>query len=304
MSNEGYRHLYICCMLVITMIAGCGSMAEAPVPNTSSTGSASLSSTESSTSSAASLSRSPSTLSTASSNESSNALSVKPESGKLLAVASEGPKTKRAADMQPTPISHDGMAILVNKQHALPDEYEPDDLVDPKVKFIFREKSEKRLMRREAARALERMFADAEKDSIFLAGVSAYRSQAAQSWIYRQYVKKHGKEQAMSYSAEPGHSEHKTGLAIDVSGSDGKCAVQDCFAGSAEAEWIARHAPEYGFILRYPKGKEMVTGYQYEPWHLRYVGVERAAEMAERKLTLEEYVYASTTALTENKSEQ
>ncbi|WP_192811776.1 M15 family metallopeptidase, partial [Paenibacillus polymyxa] len=60
----------------------------------------------------------------------------------------------------------------------------------------------------------------------------------------------------------------------------------------------------YGFILRYPKGKEMVTGYQYEPWHLRYVGVERAAEMAERKLTLEEYVYASTTALTENKSEQ
>ncbi|MCY9514994.1 M15 family metallopeptidase [Paenibacillus apiarius] len=193
--------------------------------------------------------------------------------------------------------SHDGMAILVNKQHALPDEYEPDDLVDPKVRFIFREKSEKRLMRREAARALERMFAGAEKDGIYLAGVSAYRSHAAQTWIYRQYVKKHGKEQAMSYSAEPGHSEHKTGLAIDVSGSDGKCAVQDCFAGSAEAEWIARHSPEYGFILRYPKGKEAITGYQYEPWHLRYVGVKRAAEMAERKLTLEEYVYETTPVL-------
>lgn len=96
----------------------------------------------------------------------------------------------------------------------------------------------------------------------------------------------------MRYSAVPGHSEHQTGLAIDVSGSDGKCAASDCFAGTPEADWIAQHAPEYGFIIRYPEGKEAITGYKYEPWHIRYVGVDIAKDIAAQNLTLEEYFNA------------
>lgn len=105
-------------------------------------------------------------------------------------------------------------------------------------------------------------------------------------------MKKDGVEKAKTYSAVPGHSEHETGLAIDVSGSDGKCAAEDCFGGTKEAEWLAKHAPEYGFIIRYPEGKEDITGYKYEPWHLRYVGTEISSDIAERGITLEEYYNA------------
>ncbi|MNC65163.1 D-alanyl-D-alanine carboxypeptidase [compost metagenome] len=87
----------------------------------------------------------------------------------------------------------------------------------------------------------------------------------------------------------PGHSEHQTGLAIDLSGTDGKCAAESCFAGTKEANWLADHAAEYGFIIRYPEGKQAITGYMYEPWHVRYVGKDIAASIAERGITLEEY---------------
>ncbi|MOA44670.1 D-alanyl-D-alanine carboxypeptidase [compost metagenome] len=90
----------------------------------------------------------------------------------------------------------------------------------------------------------------------------------------------------------PGHSEHETGLSIDVSGSDGKCAIEDCFGNTAEAKWLGEHATEYGFIIRYPEGKESITGYKYEPWHLRYVGVEISSFIAENNITLEEYYNA------------
>ncbi|ERI05172.1 M15 family metallopeptidase [Aneurinibacillus aneurinilyticus] len=184
------------------------------------------------------------------------------------------------------------IAVMVNKQFSLPENYEPTDLVDPNVRFTFKEKIEKRKMRKEAAEALEKMFAGAEKDGVYLAGVSAYRSHKTQTAVFNRYVKKDGEEKAKTYSAVPGHSEHETGLAIDVSGSDGKCAATDCFAGTKEAEWLAKHAPEYGFIIRYPEGKEAITGYKYEPWHIRYVGIDIAKNIAERNITLEEYFNA------------
>lgn len=183
----------------------------------------------------------------------------------------------------------ESVAVLVNKEYALPEDYNPTDLVYPDVRFTFKEKIEKRQMRSEAAAALEKMFAGAEQDGIYLAGVSAYRSHSTQTSLFNRYVKKDGLDKAKTYSAVPGHSEHETGLAIDVSGSDGKCAAEDCFGGTEEAKWLAEHAPEYGFIIRYPEGKEEITGYKYEPWHLRYVGKEIAAEIAERDITLEEY---------------
>jgi D-alanyl-D-alanine carboxypeptidase len=90
----------------------------------------------------------------------------------------------------------------------------------------------------------------------------------------------------------PGTSEHETGLAIDVSGIDGKCAAEDCFAGSKEAIWLTKHVAEYGFIIRYPDGKDAITGYKYEPWHLRYVGIDIATEISDNDSTLENYLNA------------
>lgn len=182
------------------------------------------------------------------------------------------------------------IAVLVNKTYRLPDNYKPDDLVEPNVPFIFKEKNDKRMMRKEAAGALEKLVAAAKKDSISLAGVSGFRTQATQKTLFDNYVKKDGEEAARKYSAVPGHSEHQTGLAMDISGSDGKCAASDCFADTKEAKWLAKNAAEHGFIIRYPKGKESITGYQYEPWHLRYVGTKAAKEISDKGITLEEYM--------------
>jgi D-alanyl-D-alanine carboxypeptidase len=181
------------------------------------------------------------------------------------------------------------IAVLVNKTHRLPEGYKPDPLVEPNVPFTFTEKLEKRKMTKEAAGALEKLFVGAKSDGINLAGVSAYRSQATQETLFNNYVKKDGVEAANKYSSKPGFSEHQTGLAIDVAGSSGKCAVEDCFADTKEAKWLVGHSAEYGFIIRYLKGKESLTGYQYEPWHIRFVGKEVAKEITQKGITLEEY---------------
>lgn len=183
----------------------------------------------------------------------------------------------------------DNIAVLVNKQIKLPEDYEPTDLVYPEVRFTFKEKIEKRMMRSEAAAALKEMFAGAEADGIYLAGVSAYRSESTQRGLFNLYVKRDGEEKARTYSAVPGYSEHQTGLAVDISGSDGKCAAESCFGGTPEAEWLAAHAAEYGYIIRYLEGKQAITGYMYEPWHVRYVGKDIAEQIQASGLTLEEY---------------
>ncbi|URN93636.1 MAG: D-alanyl-D-alanine carboxypeptidase family protein [Candidatus Pristimantibacillus lignocellulolyticus] len=224
--------------------------------------------------------------------------SNKPEvTAKPEATAKPKPTAKPEATPKPSPDSSEiaviakpsSIGVLVNKQNKLPDDYNPADLVYPDVAFIFNEKIDKRKMRKEAAGALEEMFAAAKKDSIHLAGVSAYRSHATQTALFERYVKKDGLEKARTYSAYPGTSEHETGLSIDVSGSDGKCAAEDCFGDTDEAVWLEKHAPEYGYIIRYPKGQDAITGYKYEPWHIRYVGKEIAQEIADQGITLEEY---------------
>lgn len=183
----------------------------------------------------------------------------------------------------------DSIPVLVNKQNKLPEDYHPGDLIVPDIPFIFEEMSEKRKMRAEAASAIEKLFAGAERQGVALLGVSAYRSHEAQTSLFNYYVEQDGYEKAITYSAAPGTSEHETGLAIDVTGGDGKCAAEACFAGTEEALWLEEHAAEYGFIIRYPKGKEEITGYHYEPWHLRYVGKTIAKKIANRGITLEEY---------------
>lgn len=196
---------------------------------------------------------------------------------------------ERPVDTSPVVANPGDTLVLVNKSVRLPDGYVPADLVEPNVRFIFSEKVEKRMMRQVAARALEQMFAAAQKDGVILAGVSGYRSYETQVGLFNYYVKVDGLEKARTYSAEPGHSEHQTGLSMDISGSTGACAADDCFAGTPEAEWLAKHGAEHGFIVRYPKGKEAITGYTYEPWHMRYVGVAAAKEIMGAGLTLEEW---------------
>ncbi|MBR3991144.1 MAG: M15 family metallopeptidase, partial [Clostridia bacterium] len=113
--------------------------------------------------------------------------------------------------------------------------------------------------------------------------VSDYRSYALQSWLYQTYVDRDGKELADTYSARPGHSEHQTGRAIDLN------ATLLSFADTPEGQWLAAHCWEYGFIIRYPAGKESVTGFMYEPWHVRYVGTWLSIPLRDSGQCLEEY---------------
>ncbi|MFD2616117.1 M15 family metallopeptidase [Terrilactibacillus laevilacticus] len=195
-------------------------------------------------------------------------------------------------DGLPVVANPDSVSVLVNKQYALPDNYAPKDLVYPNVPFLFQNKIEKRQLRKPAAKALEKLFAGAKKDGIDLAGVSGYRSHATQTVLFNNYAKKDGKEKALMYSALPGTSEHETGLSIDVSGIDGKYAATTAFNHTKEAKWLIKHASDYGFIVRYPEGKEKITGYEFEAWHIRYVGVAISKELAKHGWTLEEYYHA------------
>ncbi|USY53496.1 M15 family metallopeptidase [Bacillus sp. 1780r2a1] len=183
----------------------------------------------------------------------------------------------------------ESLTALVNKHHQLPNTYKPADLVYPNVSFTFSDRIEKCMLRQPAAEALEEMFQEAKKNGIYLLGVSAYRSHERQKALFAYYSKRDGEEKALTYSALPGTSEHETGLAIDVTGGDGTCAVSDCFGGTKEANWLKAHAAEYGFIVRYPEGKEYITGYKYEPWHLRYVGKQAASVISSDYETLEVY---------------
>lgn len=183
----------------------------------------------------------------------------------------------------------ESVTAIVNKERSLPEGYEPDDLVEPNVPFSFDGPHEKRHLRKEAATALEELFAAAEEDGIELRAVSGYRSYKRQVSVYNSSVERNGEEYASRVSAKPGYSEHQTGLAIDVSSPSVGNVIEEVFGDSEEGKWLEEHAPEYGFVIRYLKDREDVTGYVYEPWHIRYVGKELAPDIAESGLTLEEY---------------
>lgn len=179
---------------------------------------------------------------------------------------------------------------LVNKQYFLPENYIPNDLVRPNVTFSFGEQEvEKSLMRTEAADALEKMFADAKKNGIELYAVSGYRSYDRQRILFDAETNKVGMEKAMEAVAIPGSSEHQSGLAMDISSKAVNLNLVKDFEDTAEGKWLAENAHRFGFILRYPKGKEDITNYMYEPWHFRYVGDKAAKTIYDNDWTLEEY---------------
>ncbi|OAS21323.1 M15 family metallopeptidase [Paenibacillus oryzisoli] len=268
----------IAILLALTIVAGCGGKNEGAstiAPNPTASASVTTSPTAS-----PSAGTTPTTSPTATA-------TTKPSSNPVTSPAASPTPTKNGAVQ--VIAKPESITVLVNKTNSLPSSYEPTDLVYPNIAFTFSEKIDKRKMRQVAATAIEKLFAGAQKDGVPLAGVSAYRSYATQKALFDSYVKKDGEEKAKTYSAVPGTSEHETGLAIDVTGSNGKCAASDCFGGTKEAIWLEKHASEYGFIIRYPQGKAAITGYQYEPWHLRYVGSDIAKEIQAKKVTMEEY---------------
>lgn len=171
----------------------------------------------------------------------------------------------------------DSLQVLVNKHHPVPANWTAPDLVSAGVVG----NREGMLLRRPAAQALQGMVAAARADGIELLLVSAHRTYDYQAGLYSSSIQRNGQAHANRYSARPGHSEHHTGLAADLAAADGTCTLQGCFADTPEGRWIAQHAVEHGFVIRYPQGSEPITGYGAEPWHLRYLGVEQAQAVME-----------------------
>lgn len=181
------------------------------------------------------------------------------------------------------------LTLIVNKNRELPADYVPEDLVKPDVEFSSLGWSEKKLMRQEAADALEELFRAAEEAGVELVAVSGYRSYERQQETYQSALKRKGAASTSRYNARPGQSEHQTGLAMDVSSPSVDCQLNESFGQTEAGQWLKKHAAEFGFIIRYEKGKEEVTGYSYEPWHIRYVGKELANILKQKELTMEEY---------------
>ncbi|SCY91167.1 M15 family metallopeptidase [Alkaliphilus peptidifermentans] len=179
--------------------------------------------------------------------------------------------------------------VLVNKERTLPSDYVPSDLVIPNISFSFSEDLPKKYMRKIAADALEDLFKEATNNNIELFAVSGYRAYSTQKSIFEANVKRQGEREANKTSAFPGQSEHQTGLAMDVSSRSVGLGLKPEFGDVKEGIWLKENAHRFGFIIRYPKGKEHLTGYSYEPWHLRYVGKEVAEIISASDITLEEY---------------
>ena len=181
------------------------------------------------------------------------------------------------------------LLLLVNKQNKAPSV--PYTLVKPDVKPSKPELSENIYMRPEAAQALEALFDAAGQQGIVLYATSGFRSYSTQKAIYERKVKERGEQSANRSVAKPGQSEHQTGLAMDIEGESSLgTGLTNAFGETPEGIWVANHCAEYGFIIRYPKDKTNITGYIYEPWHIRYVGTDAAKEITALGLTLEEYI--------------
>ena len=178
------------------------------------------------------------------------------------------------------------LLVVANKKYALDYYFEPTDL-----RVVNATGNRTHYLRDCAASALESMFAAAAQEGITLVTCSSYRSASYQASLYNNYVAMYGTATADTISARPGYSDHQTGLAADIGDHDQATVFTQAMEYTVEGQWLYAHAHEYGFILRYPKGKEWITGYSFEPWHYRYVGVDYATAIynVSPDCTLEEY---------------
>lgn len=208
-------------------------------------------------------------------------------------------KTKIETDKYPIETVEDFDLLLINKTHALSENYYPEDLVkiDRFVSGVGSDETHQ--MRKVAADALNAMFDAAAEEGLEIRLRTGFRSYSYQTSLYNNYVKRDGQKAADTYSARPGTSEHQTGLSCDLGGKSEGFELSYKFGKTDEGKWVAEHAHEFGFIIRYTDGEQKesgkgapgkITGYVYEPWHIRYVGVEHATEIYNAGITLEEYL--------------
>lgn len=176
----------------------------------------------------------------------------------------------------------DNLLMLVNKYNHLSDNYTPDDLEDVSNWYAYGTNQ----IREEVYDHFLDMFYDAKEEGLTLIITSGYRDYDVQKELYEEYQEIYGDEEADRVAARPGYSEHQTGLALDIVTYD---VIMEEFEQTEEFAWMQKNAYKYGFILRYPKGKEAITGYDYESWHYRYVGVEVAKEIHDLDITFDEY---------------
>lgn len=175
--------------------------------------------------------------------------------------------------------------ILVNNNNGLSKSYKPRNLTIPNIKFTYLVNNEERYVSEVIIKPLENLVNEAKNEGIILLGNSGYRSYNSQKNLFNSRVKSQGLENAESYVAKAGFSEHQTGLCIDIT-NENEFLIQ----GTKEGDWLENNCYRFGFIIRYPLGKEDITGIEYEPWHIRYVGEEAAKYIYENNITLEEYL--------------
>ena len=206
--------------------------------------------------------------------------------GQLLSLAAAGSMMISSSLTAAAPHNDvNGLLFLQNRQWRVSDSYAPETVVADVPGQV-------RSMRADAAAALEEMFAACKADiGVTLKSVSGYRSYQTQATIYQRKVNNVGsKTKADEYVARPGASEHQLGLAMDVGQKSDKVNLSSSFGKTKGGKWVAEHCWEYGFILRYQEGWEDVTGYKFEPWHVRYVGKENAKLIHEADMPLETYL--------------
>lgn len=180
-----------------------------------------------------------------------------------------------------------GYALLSNKHYELGNEYEPDDLVDIEWKYRLGGQNDKKQIRKEVYEAYLEMWEAAKGNGIYLLADSAYRSYKKQNEVYKYYEDLKGTNYADGIAARPGFSEHQTGLTLDIYSKE--CTSGSTFKDSKTFKWLIENSYKYGFILRYPEGKEKYTGYNYESWHYRYLGKELAEKVYKEGITFDEY---------------
>ncbi len=262
-----------------------GSTENTSASNSSSNGQSSSDSSQSNTSSGStdngSTSEATASSSSASSGDAASLLQIREKSSLQSTISEKGGKM--------VVNDPESITVIVNKKRSLPDGYIPPDLVVPNVAFSYSGVLEKSHMRKEAAAALEQLFAASKKDGLDLRAVSGYRSYKRQVAIYKNNVATKGQEYTDRVSARPGTSEHQTGLAIDVSGPGIGYGLEQSFGATKEGKWLKQHAPEYGFVIRYTENGESSTGYTWEPWHIRYIGKAIAQDVTSKGMTLEQY---------------
>lgn len=179
--------------------------------------------------------------------------------------------------------------ILVSKTYPLTNQrFMPTDLTKPNIRTRTDKTEAEQMLRKSAAVAVEKMFADAEKNGIVLGMASGFRGYELQQEYFTSYAKMSGVEAANTYSALPGQSEHQTGLALDIMDENRTCYLEVCFENTAAGKWLTENASSYGFIIRYPKNKTDSTKYQYEPWHFRFVGIAMSNAIQKSGLTFDE----------------